>query len=134
MTERAYMIRLPWPPTQLTPNFKRRNHWRKYAPFIKHYRNECWGETLRVTGARPSGLSKPLYMSIHFYPPDRRHRDDDGMIGAFKAGRDGMSDALGVDDKHFKPSYHVEPPLKGGCVLVQIHAVKPEHPMIGGVM
>ena len=32
---------------------------------------------------------------------DRRARDDDNIIASFKAGRDGMAQALGIDDKRF---------------------------------
>ena len=42
-----------------------------------------------------------LHLWIDFYPPDRRARDDDNMIASFKSGRDGIADALGIDDKRF---------------------------------
>lgn len=106
-------VALPWPPKQLTPNFKRRKHWRVYQPHIQKYRGDCaW----LVKAARARGT----LLSITFCPPDRRKRDDDGMIGAFKAGRDGVADALGCDDHAFRPSYHFSDPVKGGVVLVGI--------------
>jgi len=117
---REYLIRLPWPPKELTPNYKRSHHWTAYAPKAKKYRETCWKETLAITGASPSGLSKPLPMLITFHPPDRRHRDDGGIIGSFKNGRDGVADALGMDDKHFRPTYEFADPKKGGCILVHI--------------
>ena len=48
------IIKFPWPPKQLNPNFKRSNHWRKYQPQTKEYRKSCWGLTLEVTGASPA--------------------------------------------------------------------------------
>lgn len=58
--------------------------------------------------------------SITFFPPDRRKRDDDGMIGAFKNGRDGVADALGSDDHKFRPTYCFGEPVKGGRIEVTI--------------
>jgi crossover junction endodeoxyribonuclease RusA len=106
-------IELPWPPKQLMPNFKRRKHWSVYRPFIAKYREDCaWLVKLsRVRGT---------LLTVTFCPPDRRRRDDDGMIGAFKAGRDGVADALGCDDHLFRPSYHFGDVVKGGAVLVEI--------------
>jgi crossover junction endodeoxyribonuclease RusA len=42
------------------------------------------------------------------------------MIGAFKAGRDGVADALGCDDHGFRPTYRFDEPVKGGAVVVEI--------------
>ena len=109
----SVLIELPWPPKELTPNFKRRKHWRVYQPVAKQYRTDCaWLTYLaRVRGT---------LLSVTFYPPDRRKRDDDGMIGAFKAGRDGVADALGHDDHMFRPIYKFAGPVKHGKVIVAI--------------
>lgn len=61
-----------------------------------------------------------IAVAIRFYPPDRRHRDDDNMIGAFKAARDGIADALGVNDRRFRPVYYFETPEKPGRVEVEL--------------
>jgi crossover junction endodeoxyribonuclease RusA len=106
-------VSLPWPPSQLTPNAKRRTHWRVYQPISKKYRADC---CILTKAARVRGLM----LSVTFCPPDRRKRDDDGMIGAFKAGRDGVADALGCDDHGFRPSYHFADPVKGGAVIIEI--------------
>lgn len=115
-------ITLPWPPKELTPNFKRRKHWRVYRPHIAQYRADCAWLTrawlIREKLAREkTGLK---IASVTFYPPDRRKRDDDGMIGAFKAGRDGIADVLRVDDHSFRPSYQFAEPVKNGKVVVRI--------------
>ena len=34
-----------------------------------------------------------VHLWVDFYPPDKRRRDDDNVIAAFKAGRDGLADA-----------------------------------------
>lgn len=118
-------LELPWPPKELTPNFKRRKHWSAYRGKQAKYRADCgWltkqhllAEGLAIT---PSGLR---IASITFYPPDRRRRDDDGAIGAFKAGRDGVADALGVDDHTFRPTYRFAEPVKNGKVVIVLREV-----------
>jgi crossover junction endodeoxyribonuclease RusA len=110
----TYVI-LPWPPKELTPNAKRRKHWRVYRPITKKYREQCAWLAIE---AGFKGLNGS--MTITFYPPDHRPRDDDGMIGAFKAGRDGVADAMGVDDYTFRPAYRFEGVVKGGQVVVTI--------------
>jgi len=56
-----------------------------------------------------------------FTPPDHRHRDDDNMIGAFKAGRDGIADWIGVDDRNWNTNYAFRKPEKPGGVTVEIY-------------
>jgi crossover junction endodeoxyribonuclease RusA len=107
------LIELPWPPKELTPNAKRRNHWRVTSAATKDYRFACFVHT---KAAKAQGV----ILSVTFYPPDRRKRDDDGMIGAFKAGRDGVAEALGCDDHTFRPAYHFGLPVKGGKIIIII--------------
>lgn len=61
-------------------------------------------------------------MTITFNPPDRRKRDRDNMIAAFKSGQDGLSDALNVDDSLFVPTYRIGEPVPGGEVIVEFSA------------
>lgn len=110
------MLELPWPPKQITPNFKRVNHWTTYAPFTKQYRKDCgW----LAKSIKPKIIGGKIGIKISFYPPDKRKRDDDGMIGAFKAGRDGLADAWGVDDNIFSTTYEICSPVKNGKVVVR---------------
>lgn len=107
-------IVLPWPPSQLNPN--KRLHWSQRAKWAKAYRLECG------IIARKSGVSIDWDGDIHawidFYPPDRRNRDDDNMISAFKSGRDGLADALKVNDKRFRIHPYVKEQI-GGMVKVR---------------
>jgi len=112
--EHPLRVELPWPPKELTPNARRRNHWRVTQRHAKKYREDCYLWTLS------EGVRSGKIVSITFVPPDRRRRDDDGMIGAFKAGRDGVADALGCDDHTFRPAYHFAEPEKPGRVIVEI--------------
>jgi len=91
-------ITLGWPPKELSPNA--RTHWRKKAPITKAYKEACWALTKEAGIVAPETEGR-LHLWITFYPPDRRHRDDDNMIASFKAGRDGLALALGIDDKRF---------------------------------
>lgn len=110
------VISLPWPPKELSPNARRRIHWRKAGPIAKQYRRACWALTLQS-----QAVGKLL--SVTFNPPDRRRRDDDGMIGAFKAGRDGIADALRCDDHTFRPDYRFGNVHPGGRIVVEIGEV-----------
>ena len=109
-------LALPWPPTGLSPNA--RLHWRKKAPIAKAYKEACWALT------KAAGLVLPdtpkLALWLDFVPPDRRARDDDNLVAAFKAGRDGIALALGIDDKRFRCFAYVRDDQIGGFVRVRI--------------
>ena len=111
------MIELPWPPKELSPNA--RVHWTKKAKAAKAYRAECY------MLAKAAGVKVPpgqrVALMIEFIPPDRRARDDDNCLASFKAGRDGIADALGVDDRRFVTSlWLADEPVYGGAVRVTI--------------
>jgi crossover junction endodeoxyribonuclease RusA len=92
------MIILPWPPKELSPNA--RVHRQAKAKQAKAYRESCFWLTKeaqeRLSGGR-------VHLTITFVPPDRRARDLDNMLASIKSGLDGMADALGVNDKIFRP-------------------------------
>jgi hypothetical protein len=55
-----------------------------------------------------SGLTvpdAPLEIFIKICPPDNIHRDDDGVISALKSYRDGIFQALHVDDRRVRLSH-----------------------------
>jgi len=117
-------IKLPWPPKDLSPNA--RVHWSKRSKAAKSYRLAC--ATLTKQAAPKLPESERLVLWITFYPPDKRHRDDDNLIAAFKSGRDGLAEALGINDKRFvcAPSVSLN---TGGYVEVHItafHALQKE--------
>lgn len=113
------IIELDWPPKELTPNFKRRNHWSAYREQTKQYRADCFWLTEKAAD-RSFDAEGRIAITVDFYPPDKRHRDDDNMISSFKAGRDGIADALQVNDRRFLPLYRFHDPVKGGKVVVTI--------------
>lgn len=110
------MIELPWPPKILNPNHK--THWGNKSKAAKKYRHDC--AILTLMARIPVILDGDFKLSITFYPPDKRHRDDDNIIAAFKSGRDGVADALGVNDKRFKPDYLFGLPVKHGKVVIEL--------------
>ncbi|MDO6587352.1 hypothetical protein Q4543_17710 [Salipiger sp. 1_MG-2023] len=111
-------IKLPWPPAALNPN--KRKHWAALAAAKAAYRRECWAEAC-AWGVNRFKV-KQLGVHLEFYPPDRRKRDDDNMIAAFKAGRDGLADAVGVDDAEWRTTYAF-PGETGGYVIAVLSEV-----------
>ena len=105
---------LPYPPKELNPN--RKLHWAQRAKIVKSYKAVCFALT------RESGIkvgTGRVKMSIGFVKPDKRKRDDDNIIASFKAGRDGVAWALGVDDFLFDVTYNVSgETCDGGAVVV----------------
>lgn len=116
-------IVLPWPPASISPNAKRRKHWRAYSGDTKAYRATCHWLTREAMGRAVYGL--PTAVRVEYHPPDARARDDDNMIGAFKAGRDGIAQALGYDDKHWRgvvvSTFH-PPHRPNGQIIVEIES------------
>ena len=112
------MLMLPWPPSVLSPNS--RTHWAPKSRAAKAYRNSCfWCTKASEILIDWDGI---VHVWIKFYPPDRRHRDDDNVISAFKAGRDGVAEALGLDDKRFRiHPWLSDRPVKGGCVQLSFN-------------
>ncbi len=123
------IVTLPWPDKRLSPNA--RLHWRaKVGPkqsakiaagWLAHAASRGFHDALDALRAS----DEPIPMTITFYPPDKRHRDDDNMIGSFKAARDGIADALGLNDRRFRPHYFFEDAEKPGRVVVCFPAVIP---------
>ena len=115
-------LTLPWPPKELNPN--KRLHWAQKSKAAKMYRDACY--MLAIEAGAKNGIpwEGDIHLFIDFYPPDRRHRDDDNMIAAFKSGRDGVAEALGVNDKRFKTHPYVRDQI-GGMVKLTF-TKKPE--------
>lgn len=110
-------ITLPWPPRELSPNFRtRRASW--LARLRKEYRRKC-ANILWDRGVQP--VRDPTLREVIFHPPNKRARDLDNLIASTKALRDGLEDAMGVDDVNFNETPHrIGTPVKGGAVVVMI--------------
>ncbi|MBF5007610.1 RusA family crossover junction endodeoxyribonuclease [Diaphorobacter caeni] len=111
-------IELPWPDRTLHPNA--RVHWAQLAKAKKAAREHAY-YTVKGSGLVHTFPPGRIHIWIDFYPPDRRKRDDDGLLASMKAARDGIADALGVDDSRFvsHPMIH-DTVHKGGIVRVTL--------------
>lgn len=111
-------LTLPWPPAACSPNA--RVHWSRKSKAAKSYRAVC-----RLL-AKQAGIQAPkgdALLMLEFVPPDRRRRDDDNLLAMFKAGRDGLADAMGIDDNVFAAQIRVsKETTKDGVVRVRIQA------------
>lgn len=113
-------IVLPWPVKELHPNS--RAHWGQVSRAKKSYREACM--VMASQAGAPSwaaDLTKFDKLGVHmdFYPPNKHARDEDGCIASMKAGLDGLSDALGIDDKHFRLTHTLHEQI-GGFVRVTV--------------
>lgn len=107
-------LTFPWPQRVLSPNS--RCHWAKKAKAAKAYRRICWA--LAFVGKLKVDWEGDIHLHMGFSPPNNRRRDDDNMLASCKSLRDGLADALGVDDSSFRLHSAVLPARKGGAVVV----------------
>lgn len=111
-------VLLPWPPKVLSPNA--RAHWRAKSKAAKDYRYRCFLEAKLAKLRAPAGR---VLLMLEFMPPNRQRRDDDNLVAAFKSGRDGLADALGIDDSRFVTLVQLSDEIwPGGAVRVTLSA------------
>lgn len=110
------VIVLPWPAKELSPNARSRTYHKK-SRFAKLARAGA-GWLTKAAGVVAAPGGGPIPLAIIWRPPTRHKIDDDNMIARFKPARDGIADALGVDDNRFQPTYIWGEPVKGGAVEV----------------
>mgnify|MGYP001150388556 CR=1 FL=1 len=73
-----------------------------------------------------------IRIDVAFRQPNRIRRDKDNMIASIKSYFDGLSDALGVDDERFHPTFKFpSEPNKMGYVVFTLPPVKPIQPKEG---
>lgn len=113
-------LHLPWPSRLLHPNS--RVHWAQRAKATKAARYAAFVAARAIGWTNESVPSEGrLSLWIDFYPPDRRRRDDDGLLASVKAARDGIADALGIDDRRFVSHPMLRDEVRrGGEVVVTI--------------
>lgn len=92
-----HTLTLKWFPAELRPN-ARVNVYKKNSIF-QQYKKYCRQEAVILQGLQ----QKPIAVTLLFTPPDNRRRDLDNCLAACKAMLDGISDAIGVDDRYFHP-------------------------------
>lgn len=111
------IVELPWPPRALWPNA--RNHWSAMARAKRSYKAAAWA--LAAEARQPMPQAR-LRVHMAFCPPDKIRRDMDNLIAAMKAGLDGISQAIGVDDHLWVLSAEIGPVEKPGVVRITIEA------------
>lgn len=100
------LLDLPWPPSVLNPNA--RAHWATKAKAAKSYKSDCFYLAKQFRPKFPKG---EIYMKLEFYPPNNRF-DSDNIESMFKAGRDGIADAWGINDCLFNPIFKIRMPAQ----------------------
>jgi crossover junction endodeoxyribonuclease RusA len=114
------VVLLGWPDPKMSPNA--RVHWGQRSLRVRIARQEARVLTMQAFGPR-----KPEWagarLAFTFNPPDKRRRDTDNCIASTKAVRDGIADALGIDDSKFECSYRIGEVVKGGAVRVEIRGI-----------
>jgi crossover junction endodeoxyribonuclease RusA len=108
-------VTLPWPEPVLSPNAKVNRYVRRSA--VRAYRKAC-AEAAWVRGITPASGATQL-VAVTFHPPRGGH-DRDNCIARFKAGQDGLADAMGANDRGFAPAYTMGATVKGGAVVALI--------------
>lgn len=74
-----------------------RDHWRKRSARAKLQRQQTKLTILSEQFAKKANLEMPLRVTLTRLSP--RYLDSDNLQGAFKHVRDGVADAVGVDDR-----------------------------------
>lgn len=107
---------LPWPDKSLNQNA--RDRWASIKA-KRAARKEAWA--LALQARVPTDPQAVLRFS--YCPPDRRARDVQNMPAMLKAAIDGIADAMGCDDRNFRPQFpdRFGEPCKGGAVIVEIN-------------
>lgn len=110
-------VYLPWPDKRLSPNA--REHWSTLAKVKKKAKTDAYYIALEA------GIGKIKAAAINakytFFPPDRRTRDRDNLIGCCKALQDGLAMAFGVDDGKWNTTYEIAGTIeRNGMVKVEI--------------
>ena len=94
------ILEFSWPNKLLSPN-ARPHHFVK-AREVRKAREAAYYLTRANHHGELQG-AKRLKVTFTFCPPDKRRRDLDNIFGSFKPHRDGVSEALGIDDALWNP-------------------------------
>lgn len=120
-------LSLPVPARACSPNCKRgESKWaaivkskiiKSHRMLAKHHMQmammECFG------AARSLIESAPTYSLAHYFKTSS-YRDDDNADAACKAYRDGIADAMGIDDRDFRKSRLSTMSKDAACPRVEI--------------
>jgi hypothetical protein len=131
-------IELPYPVPELFPNRTKGKSWKTTYQPRKEARELSKVLTLDVKNKmneeETSDIPQPfddIEVSIIAIPPDKRHRDIDGLIAAFKPYQDGIFEALGLDDAdisklHVTQYHYGEFECLGGTIFYMLNTIQEE--------
>ena len=114
------IIRLPWPPNELSPNWT--GKLRKKIRAKKQYKDLCgWeliGQGVKALTFKPD----QIFIRYTFLPPGKYAYDKDNLQARMKYAQDMIAQRLGVDDRIFEPLRPIIEKSQGkpGYVLVEI--------------
>lgn len=96
------IIELTYPDMALMPNRKNGKHWGATAGIKNSAFSEAFYRTQMALQGKKFKNDK-IAITITFVQSDKRHRDLDNLLACIKSKIDGVSRAIGVDDKLFEP-------------------------------
>lgn len=117
-------------PRELSPNFRSRSHWPR-TNAVKEARQEARIEvlvTIDPNAPYPCFQTSQFPLTLHVVVArgkGGKELDDDNLWGCIKAYRDGIADALGVDDKHFRQGTLQQVKSETGSAYMRI-AIEPK--------
>lgn len=111
------MIRLPWPHKFLSPNS--REHWATVSREKRRARQAAFWIASEAMGRDWTAPDRP-HVHLVFCPPDNKARDLDNLLASMKAALDGVSEAIGVDDRKWAITITKGDVVRLGAVLVAI--------------
>ncbi len=117
----SIIVELAWPSKTLSPN-ARVHHMALYGAKRAAKDEAMWATKVALGRDKfaHDGKSDIILRQIA-HPPDKRDRDRDNLDHSLKAHRDGIALALGVDDKHFRPTgIEWGEQAKGGKIVIEV--------------
>jgi len=109
----------PLPDRVLSPNS--RAHWRQVSAAKARYRRDLHILTIHALNRGLIVLpDTPLIgVRLTWHPRSAKLPDDDNAVASFKAGRDGIADALRIDDRRMRylPLRFGDPVANGKLVI-----------------
>lgn len=121
-TPDLWVINLPWDKPPLTLN--QRMHWAPKGRWTKTIRTTAWA---LARSAKIPPLER-CSVTLIWYPPDRRRRDEDNLFGTLKPLADGLVDAGVVPDdtpRWMAKDCRIGDPSKPPRVELRIERVAP---------
>ena len=102
---RTFTLELSFPPSELMQNRSAGKHWAFSHPAKVTMKQEAYLATRQAITESGFELNPDARYRIEmmFHPADKRRRDVSNLHAAMKAALDGIAEAMGIDDSHFRP-------------------------------